>query len=544
MSADTTANYYKRLSDNAQSRKAVYAVCVDSQNPDAEGGVAANLAAIADAAQMSPLFESLGAHAGGVACAWASAIEEYCNTYGAMPSDVVFGSAVKSLQNITMFDGASGNAFLDSVQASVATTDGIEFRAKQAGMILPVMLGQATMDAVTWIPGAANEVEIFELRRIAGATFGDYVAGDELGPNSFGQYASMEQVYPFAAGEQPDGTKKTFNYDSSVHGFAVKVPFKRGTVKIMANRKVVATEQSGGQLFGVAVINGTTYNINGTVTPATGVVAVTTTTALPVGVTLLVNYDVDIEKAPELIPTITHDMTSWKIKPHENVLAAEHTIQAYWMMQREHGIDLDSFQMTQARNYLAYDQDLRNLRKMILAAETRSSFDLEVPAGQYFKEHYELINKALLEISQQLLESTKVGGLVGLFAGTSASAVFKAMGAPLMEMAPNYKQVNRIHYVGKLFGQWAVYEVPNAITVIKGDPTTTLGAWDCLCYARGESHVEAGIVVGPAVPATMYSHATSKGLVDRKTLWELSYCDIHPHDGGRYYHIFTLNPAA
>lgn len=538
--------FKQRLVQTAQDSQHIRAVCVQSQfnNGALIDDTNARLAAIEAAAADSPLFEALGDAAGGVATAWGTAIHEYVDTYGVMPSDDMLASAAHSLRNITASLGESrDNAMLESVKASIETTEGQEFRAKQAGLILPVLLMAATSDAATFIPAGANETEIFRIKRVAGTTFGDYKRGDELGQFSHGQYSQMNQTYAFSAAERPNGAKKSYTYNSATDGPRIAVPFAKKSVKVLVNRVVCATEMGAdGKLFGTITLGGTEYVINGDVNHANGSAVVTTATPLPIGTRLHIEYDVDIEAKPELIPTITHTISSVKLRPHQAVIAAEHTVQAYWSLNREFSLDMRSLQMTQMRNYLAYEKDIKNLRKMIFSATTRDSFDLTIPDGLTFRDHWELLNKKLAVLSSQLMNNTLVSGLVGIYAGTQATAVFKALGAPHFVPVPGYRQVPRVHYVGTLFGLYKVFEVPVEIEAIKGDPETKLSEWDCLCYARGESHTDAGLINGDAVSATMYSHNTTKDLRDRNTLWELAYCDIHPDNGGAFFSILTLTP--
>lgn len=527
---------------------AVHKVCIQSQLQDGQlipdAGI--RLSAIAEAAKDS-MFDALGDQAAMVATAWASSINCYFDAYGTLPSKELLASAAQALANITVdLESTKGVKMLDAVGQSLNTSEGVEIRAKQAALILPTLLMCATSDAVTYIPAQANEMEIFEIRRVAGSKFGDYEAGDVLGNSAFGQYSNLNQIYAFLEDQQPDGTKKTFTYDSATAGFAKVAPFKKGSAKLWLGGAVVATEVENqvGKLYGTTTVGGQEVVINGTVTSATGKVEVTTGTALPAGQLLLLEYDVDIEKAPELIPVIGHEMTPYKLRPHESALAAEHTIQSYWTMNREFGIDTRSMQMSELRNWLSYEKDVTRLRKMILAMSKTYTFDLKVDAAQYFKEHYETLNQLLLNISQEMQVATQVSGLVGLFCGPQACAVIKSLGAPHFQIVDGYRQVPRVHYVGKLFGQFKIFEVPVEIEVIKGIPSTKLGTYDCLCYARGEGHAEAGLVVGDAVPATIYNHNVNAALKDRNTIWELSYCDIHPKNGGKFFTRLSMIPAA
>ena len=104
--------------------------------------------------------------------------------------------------------GNIGQMMLESIGQGISkNSSNIEVRARTVGVVLPVLLSTATLDAVTMIPGQYNEVEIFKIRRIAANSFGDFEAGQEMDQLSVGQYSSMRQRYPFAAAQQPDGTK-------------------------------------------------------------------------------------------------------------------------------------------------------------------------------------------------------------------------------------------------------------------------------------------------------------------------------------------------
>lgn len=539
--------FQKRLEQIATDSGHIRNVCVQSQF--AGGGLITDeserLAAIEAAAAESPMFEALGEHAGGVATAWGTAIHEYADRFGRMPSDEMLASAATSLRNITsgLRAGAGNSKMLESVQSSIETTEGQEFRARQAGLILPVMLMAATSDAATFIPAGANESEIFRIRRHAGTTFGDYNRGEELGEFSHGQYSQMDQIYAFPEDQQPDGTRKQYIYNASTSGPKIVVPFLKGSVKVSIDRREVATEAQAGKLFGTMKRGEVEFVVNGDVQYEKGIATITTNEPLPKGSRLHLSYDVDIEAKPELIPTIIHNITSVKLRPHQAVLAAEHTIQAYWMLNREFALDLKSMQMSQMRNYLAYEKDIKNLRKMIFAASVRETFDLTIPDGLSFRDHWEMLGRTLSSVSSRLMATTKVSGLVGMYCGVEAVATIKSLGAPHFVPVEGYRQVPRVHFVGVLFGMYRIFEVPVEIEAVKGDPSTKLGRWDCLCYARGESHTDAGLVLGDAVPATMYGHNTSKELRDRNTLWELSYCDIHPDNGAAFFSILSLLPA-
>ena len=543
----STQNYQARLNQIAENSHALRAVCIDTQfKGDAPiDDYKARMVAIGSAAESSPLFEGLGDGAQGVAQAWGSAISMYEQTYGEMPRDEVLASAATTLGRLSQVTAGSGEhnsagrtgAFFESLMpGTLSNADSVSRRSRMAGLILPVMLQSTTGDAATYIPGGADESEIYRIYRKAGRSFGDVEAGTELDVGLSAQYSNMKQTRLPAEAAATNVVDFTLDIVAGTKNPAGAV-VKRFSTKVYVDGRLVGADNQGdGTIYGKQfAYGGVNFTITGSATGKDIAVTINKVGApaegLPADTRVVLMYDVDIEQAPDIIPTINHTMDSWILRPHESVLAAEHTVQSYWAMQREYGIDVRSFQMSQQRNYLAYEKDMRNLSDMFMSANKYEEFNAKVTAGQYFKEHYELLNKKLLEISQYLLIATKVSGAVGIFAGAGAVALMKSLGQPHFKPVANYRQVPRIHYCGKLFDTWKLYEVPHGFTVAG----KAFDKFTCLVYARGENHTEAGFVAGDAVPATMYNHGVIAGMKDRNTLWSLDYADIHPDNGGKYF---------
>lgn len=545
--SDTKKRFNERVEDISLRAQAMRNLCVDSQFDPATGNFisdeAERAAAIDAIAAQDPMFESLDpSHRAQICTGMASAVAEYEKMHGELPRDEVFATAHKAMENMLMLEGKDRNGseaamMMESIGQSLSTSEGVELRAKMVGLILPTMLATATGDAVTHIPAANDELEIFKVQRIAGTNFGDFRRGDVIDDTTVGQYSQMRQRYPFVAEQLPDGVKKqhVFTPKTDLANTTIDIPLKKGSVSIFFNRARVARdfEQKNGKLYGDIKVGGTTVNINGTIDYATGVVTVDTSAALPADSDLHVEFEVDIEAKPELIPTIDHDMFSCKLRPSQSAIAADATIQAMFTMQREFGVDLKSMQMSQMRNFLANEKAVKHLQDMNFACRRSTSFNLYVPVGEDWKLHREKLHEEFQKISQTILAATRTTGLRGMFAGIQASTILKSLGAPFFTPAPNYQQTNRVHYAGLLFGVWKVYEAP-----------VVIDEWDILCYGRGASHSEAGYVAGDAVPATMYNHPIGVNLRSRNTLWELSYGEIHPFDGADYFMRLTLKNEA
>jgi len=519
---------------------AVKSVCVNGAVDG--GGLIANPQArvdsmIAAAGEHTPLLlESVGQeNAGNVFSAWQTSIQGYANQYGHMPSDEVLASALHTAQQGIESTGGSGLMF-ESVQGSLATSEGTPIRPRSIGLILPTLLSAATTDMVTHIPAERDEVEIFEINRIAATSFGDYDAGDVIAEGSTGQYGNMRQLHAFVSGQQPDGTKTQFVFDTA-SDTKVKTPIKRGSVVVYLDSKPVAQHLRAANNNSLISLNDSGFG--GTVDLANGKVTLTTNAA-PASGQLSIKLEVDIEKAYDIIPTINAEVQSYTLSPSWSVIGSEHTVQSFWTLNREMGIDLGSQLMANQRNLLAYNKDIANLATAIHASYSNplETFPLAISNNHTFREHYQRLEEKINAISTQMLTDTKKSGVVGIYAGSDAINILKAMGSPFFEPAPNYREVNRIHYVGKLFGRFKVFVCPHNVDIAG----TEFGSWDLLFYGRGENHSEAGIVNGDAI-APSFIQQGAKGFQIANALIALRYQDIHPNKGEKYFRRMKLIPS-
>lgn len=491
---------------------------------------------ISAAGEYAPnLLEAVGGSAGSVFSAWQTSIQSYADTYGQMPADEVLATAMHTAMQSVAPTGGSDLIF-ESVQKSLATSEGTPIRPRSIGLILPTLLSAATTDMVTHIPAERDEVEIFEINRIAGSTFGDFNIGEVIAEGSTGQYGNMRQLFAFATDQQPDNTKTKFDFDTELHT-KIKTPIKRGSVVIYLDSKPVAQHLRASNSTALITLNDSGFT--GTVDLANGKVTVNASSA-PAKGSLSIKLEVDIEKAYSIMPTIQAEVESYTLTPSWSVLGSEHTIQAFWTLNREMGVDLGSQLMANQRNLLAYNKDIANLSTAIHASHANKleTFPLTISANHTFREHYQRLEEKINTISTEMLSDTKKSGVVGIYAGADAINILKAMGSPFFEPAPNYREVNRIHYVGKLFGRFKVFVCPSNINIAG----TKFESWDLLFYGRGENHSEAGIVNGDAIAPT-FIHQGAQGFQISNALISLRYQDLHPNKGEKYFRRMKLIPS-
>lgn len=475
------------------------------------------------------LFSSMGEHGSRIALIGASAVRQYEQETGEFPSENMLACAYGALENL--FSGMDKDAPQDNLLSSlnadaVNTTKGIDIRANAAAITLPAILMNPMNDAITYIPNPKhNEVELFNIERVAGSNFGGLKRGDIIDSLTSGKYSQLRQRFDLAT--QPDGTETTLHFDSATEGMALKTPMLNNSVKIYVNKKLVASDMNGdGSIFGKVDVGGVPVAISGDVDYALGKIDITTSTALPAASMVTARFDIDIEADPSLIPSIEHKMESFKLRPSQRVIAASATVMAQFTMDTEYSINQRALNLTSMRNTVVDEKARNQMEDIYWATNFDFEFDAAVPDGNDWRVDYEKLNAKLNEISTHLLTETKETGLMGIYAGKTWARFVKSLPANMFEPVRGYRQTANIHYCGMLFGKYRVYEVPQEGLV---------PADEFIGYAKSNSVGKCGYLTGDVIPPTLYSHEVTKGLIKNDTLWALGYDEVHPRDGEKFF---------
>lgn len=522
-----TKGYEERVADITGRAREIRATMLDPVLDD-NGGIIASSKDRQDRlkrAASNSIFESLGDDAPMILGIGSRAIRAYMDTYKRVPSDEILASVHQSVENVIklpeLTKGMGG--IFESIAKEMSTSDGIIMRNRMLSICLPVTLFAITSQMVTLIPGQFNQSEIFRVHRVAGSTFGDLTKGDRIDQFYNGRYAVMDQMSkPMAA----DGAKTEFKFDTATD-VGTQMPVKPRSVKILHDRNIVGSDDGNGYLQGVFELekaDGTTstINITGKVDYATGTVNAKFSEAPASGLDIHIGYDVDIEKAPSLIPLIDHTMESRVIYPHEAAIASSVTIQALWGLRREFGLDADNMAMAGMRNLLAADKDRKILRDLYFYAKGEVTWNRVGPEYYRLSEHLESLKAALMEVDSQLILKNGFSGLVGIVGDPLSVNIFRYMTRDYFDPAPGYRNIPQPHYVGRAFDNWDLYCDPHQ------EPYT------CLCFARGIEHGRTAFLAGDAVPAITFRHPVLSDLRNSSTLWELAYRDLQPFDGRNY----------
>lgn len=531
MSTKSYDEMVKGIGDKARHMKEALLWPVVDQDSGSFIADAKTRAANLEAATPHSIFEGIGKGGPMIQATWSNALRHYAKQRNGVPPDDVLASAYQALENALFATSGKGRQEVGGMileAANLETTEGILMRNRMVALILPSMLTSVTGNIVSYIPGNFNQSEIFKVWRVATSTFGDVTQGQRLKWDYEGQYSSMDQRYEVGTG---DATEKDFSFNATAKWSSAR-PFKKKSIKIYHDRNLVAVDDGAGNLYGAFALAGSTVTVTGTVDYAAGEVDATFSAAPATGIKIHIGIDIDIEKAPSLIPGVNHEMDSRVLYPHESAIAASTTLQALWGMRREYNLNLDSMAMLAMRNLLAADKDRKHLRDMYFFAKGQESWIKKVPDEVYFQEHYETVRMSLLAVDAKIMAQTGKSGLVGIVADSKSAVIFKSMRAPNFEAAPGYQRIPQPHYIGRLFGMWDLYEDPQRGT-----------DYSCLCFGKGQNIGEAAYIAGDAVPAMAFKHAMQSDLQYNNTLWELAYRDLNPFDGREYLTELVLVDA-
>lgn len=540
MSNKQLQKYYDRVGEVA-SDAALFSKLFVNPILDSEGSKitfkspAERKIAVAEAIKGS-FLENLGGDALAIAATAANSVAAYGAVYDSIPPEEVRASAIGTMRNmIGSGEGTRSRMVMDSATDNMSSQDGITKRNHQIALITPVALVQATNDFVTYVPPDHDKAELFVIDRVAGSTFGQMNAGELIDETFNKQYATMDQQYVIGTG---DGTKKNFPFalaDLSINQIAM--PIRKGYVRVYHDDDLVAEDyREDGLVSGAFSVGNTMVNVssNGTVNYATGAGEIVFSVAPAVGIEVTLGVDIDIEKAPQLIPLIEHQVKSFTVRPHEGAITVSESIQAVFAAKREFGLELRGMQLTAARNALAAEKDRKRLKMMWKAAKFHNEFPRLTPNTGVSPGEYRQMKvlEFLNGLSSQMLQSNRKSGGVGVFCGLELINYLRS--TPGFVERPNYAAIPQPHYVGR-FGGYGIYCDPGA------------GLWDGLMIGKGQNYGDSGFVAADAISAIQYQHpinapqfGAGKGMNHSDTLYELAYRDIHPYRGRQYFSRFNF----
>jgi hypothetical protein len=513
------------------------AILLDSQF-DAAGVFIADPAlraqSIGNAAMASDsIFSHLGDRGREVAIIWAQDLASHTEKNGGV-SDFILSSAYQQLEAIVngKLEGGESNMILSAMNSeTLSTSKGLEIRANTAALVLPVMLANPLNDVVVYLPNPAKLMaEIFNIINVTGSKFGDFDKGVKLTPFSSGQYSSARQRYAFQT--VPNGTLTTFAFAVANTPQGVAMPIRKKSVGVFVNKQKVLTDYSGQSVSaGTIKIAATTYTLTlASADYATGVLSLTSAPALPTGVTIHAEYEVDMEKNPDLIPLVDQQFESFTLIPFFRYLGSNTTVQSTLMALSEHGINTRSSMLASAKHIMANEKALQQLAQMYFSSMVTESFNVPAPVNGEWREAWELFQAILLKLDTNLLAKTERAGLTHMYCAPNVVNFLRMLG-PMLEVAPGYVREARIHYVGTFNGGIKIYEVPFPAVIPAGK---------ALCIAKSTDLGRAAYVTGDVVAPTVITQDSGRGFLKQDSIMSLGYDEVHPNGGSDFLAILDL----
>lgn len=483
--------------------------------------------AILKAAENEPLFSAMGDHRDGILLSATNAIIEYAKEHnGLYPTDDMLASAHEQWENLYESNDAiaaasKSNLLLSSVsEATLSSEQGVAIRATTAALTLPTILSNPMNAVCTYLPSRKYGTEVFNIDRHAGATLGDYKKGDKIDALTVGQYSRQRQAYDFASAQQPNGTKKNYIFTAKTDTPAkIDTPLRNGSIVIRLNQRIVARQTESGDIYGKTHIGETAYTFTGTAELEKGAISIETNAPLPTDTKLRAQYEIQIEGHPEMIPTVTHKMTSFKIYPHARVLSSDTSAMANFAMNVEFGVDMYSLNLSSIRDEMVNEKAKYQLWDLMQEATETALFNAQVPDSETWKDRFEYFLFTLIKIDTQMKKLNKESGVKAVYAGTNFSAFLQSMPPSIFQRSPTSETTPRIHKIGTLLNRIELFEVPMDGLV----PTD-----QALFCGRTEKIGKAPYLTGDVIPPTIFKSDSEKGLVQSQTIWAQGYDETAP----------------
>lgn len=518
---DKMAQFADALND-----KATFDSVVGFQNAPDE------VQALADAAEKDAKNSRFHTGANLVTATLDSAIAEYKHLHGKAPSGAILHNAVRCALNgvsqTALNRAGVGATFDDAVSISQSDAPLVSTRAA-------IALYQGVIEAIPfggYIPMSdALSGKIIVAHHEAGSTTGAYNKNDSLD----GIYSGK----PFMSHERTvlaqSSDKKAFTaLITYVDGDATGAPLIPSATQVLVNGLPAggaplnaSVADTRAPLSGSIELADKEYTFTGTVTVATGEVAVNFDDALPDGVEVevvgLINYEHDTMRDKR--PVITATARSYDLRAVFTSARYRATQEAKTQWNSEIRLDVGSEAMLTMRQQHAAEKHYNALKSMYKVGknyvhtanlggtsrlDARSRAD--VWADVLFK---------LTEADQSMLERTNAFGVGVIYVGSKGKAELSALPNTIFEPSGVSSRVG-IYRIGRLFGQFDVYFAPNLVN-------ETASSLEMLCIGRSEQTGLNPYILGDVVSPTFLKLEVADDLSEGAGYFYAGAARINPY---------------
>ncbi|MDQ7982232.1 hypothetical protein QYH69_33965 [Paraburkholderia sp. SARCC-3016] len=441
----------------------------------------------------------------------------------------------------TTDQGRKKDGTLDS--ATSVHGDPLSLQPNRAVIAITAAIAEA-IPVANYLPTdiGSNEARLIIVSHTAGQAYGQYKANDNMdGINSGGMYASAQRVHTLTletAGANSgsyDGLLTTIQTDSEhCDQTAPAATLLRNRLIGYVNGMPAFSEvpQDGtpatGNLVGSVTIGGTTYNLTGTITYATGAVVVTPSAPLPANTTVIVEDFMDYEIAPDLVPYVNTNATTFKLYASPWRVLTQQSVDSRTQFANELGLDPAAESLMAVRNQAANERHYNVLLKAMRIASrltpytfdfSWTSFGEQKTRAQIWQDFSAVLGAA----DQDMANNTIDHGITHMYVPTNVMAQIIAL--PLELFVPSGIVAKPgIYRLGRLFGKYEVYYAPKVVAGAAGSPTAQI-----LCIGRSTQVARCPFVLGDAVPPTVIPTAFTKQFVSGNAYYARSFTSVNPH---------------
>lgn len=475
------------------------------------------------------VLDSVGEeHKDRVLCAVMAGMDSYRREHGCLPTADILDSALhqgyaasRGLRDLGIFDSAGSTNHSDPLSAAPART------------IVAVMSAIAeAIPFATYLPAdiTSNEARLAIISHKAGSSTGDYAADDMLdGVESGDEFLSSERrVTLTKAIDLLTATGKI----NAHNGTTANVSVLRGRTLIFVNGLPSAQETTNSAaaanpVSGVATIAGVDYTISGTVTIATGAIALAFAPALPAGTVVEAEGFVDFEVAPTLAPKVVTHFQNFALYAVPWRATADASIDARTQGQNELSMDLQSESIIAVRSQYANERHYMGLKKLLAVAANNGNvetydFDSSVQLAQKTRSQVWQDFGAVFGIAnQQMAEDTMDHGITHMYVTKNIMAQLNGLPADMFVKSGVTARPG-IYRIGTLWGGIEVYYTPKVLT-----ESSTAG--QILCIGRSTQVARCPLVLGDAVPATYIPLAVTGDLKYGNGFYARGFTQVNPH---------------
>lgn len=468
-----------------------------------------------------------------VVAAMLDGVRRYEAEHGYAPSaDLIDASLAQALAI------ADGNAVgvlpngmtLDSVSSSIGSTTLSHQPNRLALAIVGGMSEACPFGAYLPSDISSGESKLAIINSQAGSSFGAYNDGDILD----GVYGGQPYLMPereLTATLAGDRLSATAAFKAKTDGSGEALPLLRNRTNVVINGFVVAREIDPNskiaqpQIAGQVTIKGANYSISGTVTLASGQVALAFNPALPADTVVKVVGFVNYEGNTDLTPRINTGAESFSLFTSASRVIMQVTPDSRTQAQAELGADFLTIAVNAARRQLANERYIMALRKVrALALNTVEIFEFDAATQLIEKtrsQRWRDFGATVAVADQRIANNTMESGGSLMYVGIKGAAQFLSMSAD--DFTPSDVQSRPgIFRLGRYKRRYDVYFDPYVVEETDTDI-------EILMIVRAAQVARNPVVFSDAVAPTLIPLSVGTDLKNGAALFTRQLTEVNPH---------------